>query len=141
MKEVLSIQFDAATAALNVKVTSVKESAHVPGTFVRVLGVPEPEARIKLTDLGEHEAPFRALLAALVPMVESKHGVLASDPAALTAEASRLARREQEIEAAKLAADAEVAAKKAELAEIEKQIAAANAAELARADKPAAPPR
>lgn len=131
MKEVLSLQFDAATDALVVKVAAVKESEHVPGTFVRQLGVPEPEARFTLAELGAHEAPFRALLAALVPMVDAKHGAVASDPAALAAEASRLARREQEIEAAKLAADAEVSAKRAELAELEKQIAAKRSAKPA----------
>lgn len=124
MLEVLSLSYDAGTASVLAKVAAVKESEHVPGVMVRQLGAPEPQARIAVADLPEpHQTAFRALLAALVPIVQGAHGALAKDPDAVARRAAELAEREHRIAAERQAADEEVAARKAELAALDRELA------------------
>lgn len=151
MKEVLSLSYDASAASVVVKVASVKESEHVPGTFVRQLGAPEPQAHIRVDDLpAPHGAAFRALLAALPSLVEVKHAADVADPAALAAKAAAVAAQEQalatrEKDAAealakaasdKSALDAEIATATARKAVLNAEIAAAEAAKKAAEGSP-----
>lgn len=96
MREVLSLHYSAASRTLLSTVAAVKESEHVPGTFVRQLGVPDPKASVQVDELPEHlRESFDELLEWLLPIVEEKHAAVAANPTAMALKASDLAAREQ----------------------------------------------
>lgn len=98
MREVLSLQYNAATASILATVAATRESEHVPGTFSRVLGVPDPAATVHIDELPpELRAGFDAVLAWLVPIVAEKHAAIVGSPEAMASKAIELAAREQEI--------------------------------------------
>lgn len=128
MREVLSVQFAAASDSFLVTIAAVKESEHVPGVMVRQLGTPEPSAAFAVDELPEeHKAAFRSLLEFLLGATEEKHAAMASDPSKLAAKASELAVREtrlRETEKANAELDIAIEAKRRALAELDTTIEA-----------------
>lgn len=124
MKEVTRLAYDLASDTILATVSVVKESEHVPGAMVRQLGVPEPTASIRLDELpSEAQTAFRALASALIPLVEQRHGALVADPEKVAAKAAELAGREQQIASERRQADEDVARRQAEASTLDKEIA------------------
>lgn len=134
MRECISIQYDASTASFLVRTPAVKvvppladgeeDVGHTVGAAVPQLGVPEPTARIQLAELPEDvRAAFRVLEAALIPATEAKFHGFASDPKAAAEKAQKLAADEQRIEAEKLAHEEAMVQKQAEAAALDAEIA------------------
>jgi hypothetical protein len=131
MREVLRLEFDAAADAILVTVAATKQSEHVPGTFVRQLGVPELTASIPVASLPKAQAAaFRALLVNLIPLTETKVADDVADPAALAKKAADVARMQQSLAAetqaaqeAKAALDVLLEERRAEAARLDAAIA------------------
>jgi hypothetical protein len=107
MQEVLSMIYDAGSASVLVSVSAVRESEHVPGEFVRQLGVPEPTVRFPVSELPtDLQSLFLTFLAGIIPKVVEAHERVVSDPdelarraSAIEAKAFELAQREAALSA------------------------------------------
>lgn len=134
MREVLSFEYDAAADSLTATISTVRESEHVPGVMVRQLGVPEPKARVLIDELPPvHATAFRALRAALVPIIDAKHAAAIADPAALAAKAAQVASAEQLLKSQQEAARHELAVAATEKRAKLEELAALEAANARKA--------
>jgi hypothetical protein len=127
MKEILSLSYDASTRAVVAVLAHTKESEHVPGTFVRQLGLPDYTERVLIDDVPE----LQAALDRLVGLVESRAQAKGLASPELIAAHAEIARREERLaknEAEKREQLAALeAAKRRELDALDEQIASRRA--------------
>jgi len=124
MREVLSLSYDAAAAALLVTASAVKPSEHVPGAYVRQLGEADPQTAFSLDELPpEHEEAFRSLLVWLSEETAARHAAAAAAPEEVARRAAAVAGAEYELRVKEEAAkktladlDAEIEKRRTELA-------------------------